>query len=159
MSGGDYQFSEDDSGLHTTALSAFKFVHRKVAAGGMSFDARQFYRLAASRAGIIHAKVKRHDASLCGLDGGSVRTRVELSAKIQEMLQPRCVAVTEVSVCQTRYVGTAIANYDDNRAIPAWVSHKSVALFGRDYAGRLYFRLPSGALCWRRNLSPYAVVS
>jgi hypothetical protein len=32
LSGGDYQLAEHDSGLHTAALSAFKFVNQKVAA-------------------------------------------------------------------------------------------------------------------------------
>jgi hypothetical protein len=60
LSGGDYLLSEDDFGLHTAALSAFKFVDRKIAARRMLFDASELYRLAASRAGIIHAQIKRH---------------------------------------------------------------------------------------------------
>ena len=74
MSGGDDLLSEDDFGLHTAALRAFKFVDRKVAASGMSFDTSELYWLAASRAGIIHEQVKRHVASLCGLGGGCART-------------------------------------------------------------------------------------
>jgi hypothetical protein len=74
LSGGDYLLSEDDFGLHTAALRAFKFVDRKIVASGMLFDASELYRLAASSAGIIHEKVKRHGASLRGLGGGCVRT-------------------------------------------------------------------------------------
>jgi hypothetical protein len=33
-----------------------------------------------------------------------------------------------------------------------------LALFSRDYASGLYFRLSSAALCWHRNLSPYTVI-
>jgi hypothetical protein len=65
---------EDDSGRHTGALRAFEFVDRKVTASWMLFDMSQLYRLAASRAGIIHKQVKRHGASLCGLGGGCART-------------------------------------------------------------------------------------
>jgi len=73
LSGGDL-LSEDDPGRHTAALRAFEFVDRKVAASWMLVDMSQLYRLAASRAGIIHKQVKRHGASFCGLGGGCART-------------------------------------------------------------------------------------
>jgi hypothetical protein len=38
---------------------------------------------------------------------------------------------------------------------PQEANHKRLALFSPDYADRLYFRLASAALCWRRDLLPY----
>jgi hypothetical protein len=59
-SGGDGLLSEKDFAFHNPAVSAFKFVHRKIAASWMLLDDSALYRLAASWAGIIHIQVKRH---------------------------------------------------------------------------------------------------
>jgi hypothetical protein len=56
----DKLLPEQDFGLHTSAVRAFEFVDGKVAARRMLLDHGELYRLAASRAGIIHEKVKRH---------------------------------------------------------------------------------------------------
>jgi hypothetical protein len=60
LSDGDDLLSEQNFGLHTPAVHAFKLVNGKVAARWMLLDNGELYRLAASRAGIIHKKVKRH---------------------------------------------------------------------------------------------------
>jgi hypothetical protein len=59
-SDGDNLLSEQNFRLHIPAVRAFKFVDRKVAARWMLLDNSELYRLAASRARIIHKKVKRH---------------------------------------------------------------------------------------------------
>jgi hypothetical protein len=59
-SGGDGLLSEKDFGFHNPAVSAFKFVHRKIATSWMLLDNSEIYRLAASWAGIIHKQVQRH---------------------------------------------------------------------------------------------------
>jgi hypothetical protein len=59
-SDGDNLLSEQNFGLHTPAVRAFKLVDGKVAARWMLLDNGELYRLAASRAGIVHKKVKRH---------------------------------------------------------------------------------------------------
>jgi hypothetical protein len=56
----DNLLSEQDFGLHAPAVGAFKFVDGKVAARWMLLDNGELYRLAASRAGIVHEKIKRH---------------------------------------------------------------------------------------------------
>jgi hypothetical protein len=79
VSGGDYMLSEEDSGPHTPAVRAFKLVDRKVAASWMLLDNSELYWLAASRAGIIHKKVKRHGGAYGGERPNYLR------AKISEM--------------------------------------------------------------------------
>jgi hypothetical protein len=80
LSGGDCLLSEEDFGLHTPAIRAFKLVHRKVAARWMLLDGGEPYWLAASRAGIVHKEVKRHGGVLCELRDGGARATVELFA-------------------------------------------------------------------------------
>jgi hypothetical protein len=60
LSDGDNPFSEEDFGLHAPAIRAFKLMDREIAAGWMLLNHRKLYRLAASRTGIVHEKVKRH---------------------------------------------------------------------------------------------------
>jgi hypothetical protein len=79
-SGGGRLLSEQDFGLHIAAVRAFKLVHRKVAARWVLLDSGELYWLAASWAGIVHKKVKRHGGVLCELRDGSARTTVELFA-------------------------------------------------------------------------------
>jgi hypothetical protein len=59
-SDGDNLLSDQNFRLHIPAVRAFKFVDRKVAARWMLLDNSELYRLAASRARIIHKRVKRH---------------------------------------------------------------------------------------------------
>jgi hypothetical protein len=70
ISGGG-PFLEKNSGRHSAALRATKFVERKIAAIGVPFDPNQLYWFAAVLAGIIHEQVDRHVAFLCGLSGGA----------------------------------------------------------------------------------------
>jgi hypothetical protein len=72
--------SEEDFGLYTPAVRAFKLVHRKVAARWMLLDSSEPYWLAASRAGIVHKEVKRHDGVLCKLRDGGARAAIKLFA-------------------------------------------------------------------------------
>ena len=80
LSGGDYLLSEEGLGRHTPAVRAFKLMDRKVGASWMLLYNSEPYRLATSRAGIIHKKVKRHGGILCKLRGESGHRTAELFA-------------------------------------------------------------------------------
>jgi hypothetical protein len=154
LSGGDYLLSEEGLGRHTPAVRAFKLMDRKIGASWMLLYNSEPYRLATSRAGVIHKKVKRHGGILCKLRGGSGHRTAELFAgSMKTSDHPAAIASDVFSsflcLCRHRAICPLRAEVFKRSPMAPALSNNSL----RNLAGRVFHCMISAAPRHRRTSS------